>query len=415
MAPRRNDRKLGWRGRFQLYLVSVETREQLEKIHELTRNDAYDFWDVPRLNRKARVMVNRRDEGKFEGFLEQHEFDFDIAAENVQQLLNNEKSKNEEHLKKVRRNAGPKSTIDFDHYWSLEEVYDFVEEVAAKSDMVTAFDIGTTHEGRPLKALTLSKNGYINMERPVVFMDAGIHAREWATIMTIMHLLHEFTEHPELYAEQLDNTDFVIIPVLNPDGYVFAHQENRLWRKNRAQYNMLCAGVDLNRNFPAMWRFTSNACTSSYAGPFATSEPETRAMMSLMDQYKAAMVMYVAVHTSGEMVLWPWGYEATYVDNWEEHDELGKQAAAAIVAVGGPEWTVGNSVEVLNYEASGATDDYAYTVGARLAYTIELKGAGTTGFEIAAEEISKCNRETMELYKVFFKYAGGLALPNKDQ
>lgn len=71
--------------RFQLYLVSVETREQLEKIHELTRNDAYDFWDVPRLNRKARVMVNRRDEGKFEGFLEQHEFDFDIAAENVQQ------------------------------------------------------------------------------------------------------------------------------------------------------------------------------------------------------------------------------------------------------------------------------------------------------------------------------------------
>lgn len=91
--------------------------------------------------------------------------------------MDNEKKKNDEYLSKVKRNAGARSTIDFDHYWTLEEVYDFVEEVAAKSDMVTAFDIGTTHEGRPIKALTLSKNGFINMERPIVFMDAGIHAR----------------------------------------------------------------------------------------------------------------------------------------------------------------------------------------------------------------------------------------------
>lgn len=397
---------------FQLYVVHVDNRDQLNQIQELVQNGDYDFWDVPRVNRKARVMVNHVDEIMFEKFLEEHDIDFDPLVENVQQILNKERKTNEEHHRRAKRDAGAKVTVDFDHYWTLDEIYAYIEELAATSEMVTAFDIGTTHEGRPIKAMTISRNGEVAMDRPVVFMDAGIHAREWAGIMSVLYMIHEFVEHSEQYPDQLDNTDYVIIPVLNPDGYVYTHEKNRLWRKNRVQNNLLCAGVDVNRNFPAMWRFTSNACTNSYAGPEHSSEKETVAMMGLMDRYKSAMAMYVAVHTHGDMILWPWGYEYDkYCDNWEEHDQLGKLAQQAIVAVGGPEWEVGNSVEVLNYRASGATDDYAYATGARLAFTIELTGGGYEGFDLPADQIGKVSRETMEVYKVFGKHAGSLTVP----
>lgn len=47
----------------------------------------------------------------------------------------------------------------------------------------------------------------------------------------------------------LDNVDWHIVPVLNPDGYVYTFTEDRLWRKSRSLHNGgNCPGVDLNRS-----------------------------------------------------------------------------------------------------------------------------------------------------------------------
>ncbi|XP_001654128.2 carboxypeptidase B [Aedes aegypti] len=399
---------------FQLYVITPATPEQLDKVRELEQDGNYDFWDVPRLNRKARVMVSNYAEAKFEKFLEQYDIDYDSVIGNVQQILDKERRTNDDFYKRSKRNAADtKAVVDFDHYWTLDEIYTFVDDLATSNPSVKSFEIGRTPEGRPIKALTISKTGEVTKTRPVVFMDAGIHAREWAGVMSVVYMIEQFTSHPEQYADQLDNTDYVIIPVLNPDGYVYTHEVNRLWRKNRVQNNILCAGVDLNRNFPFKWAFTSNACTNTFAGMEAATESETQAMMSLMDQYKSAMTLYIAVHTHGEMILWPWGYDFVHCDNWEEHDNLGKVAQKAIKDVGGNEWIVGNSADVL-YRASGATDDYAFSNGARLAYTIELTGGGLEGFDLPASELGKVTTETMEIYKAFGKYAGTLPLPTSD-
>lgn len=65
----------------------MDNRDQLNQIQELVQNGDYDFWDVPRVNRKARVMVNHVDEIMFEKFLEEHDIDFDPIVENVQQCV----------------------------------------------------------------------------------------------------------------------------------------------------------------------------------------------------------------------------------------------------------------------------------------------------------------------------------------
>ena len=53
--------------------------------------------------------------------------------------------------------------------------------------------------------------------------------------------------------QALEDTEFHIAPVLNPDGYEHTHTIDRLWRKNKAKNIDGTVGVDLNRNWPNHW------------------------------------------------------------------------------------------------------------------------------------------------------------------
>lgn len=395
---------------FEVYIVRPETQQQLTELLKWRTGTIVDFWDVPKLNRSARVMVARADRKLAEEFFEQHDIDHDLVVEDVQELLDKERRRNKEHERRVRRDSNSRATVTFDHFWTLDEIYDYLDELAvAYNGLVRVSQVGETHEGRPIKAITISTRGEIDQTRPIVFIDGGIHAREWAGVMSVLYMIHEYVEHSEQYAAQLENADYVIVPVANPDGYAYTHDENRLWRKNRVQNNVLCYGVDLNRNFPYQWERTTTECTNNFAGRAASSEQETKALMALMDQYRGALRMYLAVHTYGEMILWPWGYDFVHAPNAADLQRLGEQARDALVAAGGPTYEVGNSADIL-YTATGATDDYAYSLGVPFAYTIELTGGGTEGFDLPAADLPRVTEQTFELLKVFGQHAGTLSV-----
>lgn len=80
-------------------------------------------------------------------------------------------------------------------------------------------------------------------------------------------------------------TDYYILPVVNPDGYEYSFVTDRLWRKNRRK-GVICAGTDLNRNFGYHWgkKGTSkNMCAETYPGKNAFSEPETEAIRNFFE------------------------------------------------------------------------------------------------------------------------------------
>jgi murein tripeptide amidase MpaA len=87
-----------------------------------------------------------------------------------------------------------------------------------------------------------------------MFVDGGIHAREWAAHMSVIYLMYQLVERSSSNMQLLDNLDWVIIPIVNPDGYVYSHTTDRFWRKNRRPQNAQCVGVDPNRNFAYEWR-----------------------------------------------------------------------------------------------------------------------------------------------------------------
>ena len=66
---------------------------------------------------------------------------------------------------------------------------------------------------------------------------SGIHAREWIAASTAFFLIDQLVEAFG-YADRSDDprthVDYYIMPILNPDGYEYSRNSDRMWRKNRA-------------------------------------------------------------------------------------------------------------------------------------------------------------------------------------
>ena len=145
-----------------------------------------------------------------------------------------------------------------------------------------------------------------------IFIDGGVHAREWASTVTVMYLIDRLISD---YGKDKNITiladyfDWYILPMFNPDGYEYSWKniETRLWRKNRSNHtdSQKCIGTDLNRNFDYEWNKVgtdSDPCGMMYPGPKPVSEIETRNvaeyLLNLGEEYVDA---YFTYHSIGQV------------------------------------------------------------------------------------------------------------------
>lgn len=107
------------------------------------------------------------------------------------------------------------------------------------------------------------------------------------------------------------------------------------------------------------------------------------------------------MHSRGSMILYPWGHDGSLSGNAFALHTVGVAMAQAIEAVAHPifpRYIVGNAVLVIGYPASGASEDYAHSIGVPLAYTYELPGLepGFEGFHLDPIWIKQVVTETWE-------------------
>lgn len=157
---------------------------------------------------------------------------------------------------------------------------------------------------------------------------------------------------------------------------------------------------------------SSNECSDTFAGLTPFSESETAAFRD----YALALNsidLYLAIHSYGQYILYPWGWTSALPDNADQLHALGSEVGTAIYAVDGTRYTVGSSTNVL-YAASGASDDWVFAVGgAPLSYTLELPGGGSYGFDLPASRILDVCVETWEGIKVYHDYIANSAQRSK--
>ncbi|XP_055684650.1 carboxypeptidase B-like isoform X1 [Lutzomyia longipalpis] len=288
-------------------------------------------------------------------------------------------------------------------YHRLSDIHGYLEYLAnTYPELCSVQSIGNSIEGRPLLVLRIS-NGGINNK--AVWIDGGIHAREWISPATVTYIIDQLVENREDQPQYVKEIDWYILPVANPDGYEYTHLVDRLWRKNRRpSVNGRCHGVDLNRNFGYHWGeqgASRQPCAETFAGMSAFSEPESLAQKQFFERSGANFQGYLSFHSYGQYILYPWGYDRFVPPDHKELERVGREAAALMKQSGGATYSVGPSGSLL-YPASGGSDDWGKgSLGIKYCYTIELRDSGRSGFILPANQIIVTSKEAQIFtYKV---------------
>ncbi|CAH0406316.1 unnamed protein product [Chilo suppressalis] len=209
--------------------------------------------------------------------------------------------------------------------------------------------------------------------------DEGIHAREWITPATTTYFINQLLTSQDANITRLrDRFDWRIFPTVNPDGYTYSFNRDRMWRKTRSRSSMFCYGADPNRNWDYNWLkhgATSNPCDyQTYGGPKPFSEKETRSLSAYISSLEN-LLAYIAFHSDAQMLLTPYSDSVEHVDNYNDLIRIGKTSLEYGERVNGEKYDGPGTAAELLYKASGGSMDWVRNkLGTPIAYTYELRG-----------------------------------------
>jgi carboxypeptidase T len=224
---------------------------------------------------------------------------------------------------------------------------------------------GYSVEGRPIWRFDI---GPQRADRPPILLTALIHGVE---VIGSLALLEVMSRLRDTGAELRERSQFVVMPVLNPDA--LASNMARLARGRAAARRKNARGVDLNRNFPVIgserpWHpFAGSNLRLSphYCGPHPLSEPESRAVYQVASELRPGLSL--GFHSFGNMLLYPWGHSHTPNPRVGPYRRL---AAAFSQAVQRIPYRCGQAIDF--FPTVGDLDDWLDDTFGTLALTVEV-------------------------------------------
>ena len=209
--------------------------------------------------------------------------------------------------------------------------------------------LGRTADGRKLYCVVA---GDKNAEKKI-FINAGIHGREYMTSQLVMKQLTVLAERTKLhsgyrgytYESLFRDTAIYIMPMVNPDGISISQNGIDRIQKDAVKEEIIriagldgqspdrtyftkwkanANGVDLNRNFDARWedyRGVSHPSAAHYKGAFAGCEEEAKAMTALTINERFRRT--ISYHAQGSIIYWYFGQRGQlYQDSYAFADRI---------------------------------------------------------------------------------------------
>jgi len=390
VAQKTQDLHLEGDGPWVVRVLTLD-REALRKLAQWA-----DVWSVHKSKGYTLVQVNRADADRLvaEGFkvkLDRKRTDL------LQRELARAVSSAPTGLAERNQTTG---IPGYPCYRTVEETFATAEAiVAAHPTLATWADVGDSWEktqsptaGYDMKVLLLT-NSAVPGPKPILFLNCAIHAREYTTAELCTRFAERLVAGYGVDADAtwlLDDQEVHLLLHTNPDGRKRA-ETGLSWRKNTN--NNYCSntnyrGADLNRNFDFEWGCcggsSGSACSETYRGPYAASEPEIQAVEAYvtsifpdqrLDDLSTpapddATGVAIDIHSYGQLVIWPWGFISSPAPNGTELQTLGRKLA--YFNGHEPEQAIGL------YPTDGTSDSFYYGRLGVAAYGYEL---GTAFFE----------------------------------
>lgn len=155
---------------------------------------------------------------------------------------------------------------------------------------------------------------------PIIYMQAAIHGIEYVNPIGVLELMAQITNaiDNDVFLWLKNNFVFVVIPVLNPYGYM-----NSL----RGNVN----GVDLNKNFPEYWDYgTSDTSSTRYRGAAPLSEKEAQYAYTTFSDLAATGRMLFGFDWHGHGAFENYKQMTTYLVGNYETQKLEKAGIAVV-------------------------------------------------------------------------------------
>jgi len=363
----------------------------------------------------------------------------------------------------------------FDTFRSNDDIVTFLQNLSTNNPNHVNFipSIGKSLEGRDIPAVRIC--GSNNCDKaPKVYVQGLLHAREWIGGAASLFIAHIFASATSKSSDEKDSgamasgrvtktlesvgekaseaataeldqplvarakellksLELVVVPVVNPDGYAFTWEGDRLWRKNRRAFDDGTFGVDLNRNFdvPHPWGpgvansappgvgESDDISSEVYRGPASFSEPEAIAVRDFVTGLAPANLRLLGLdlHSYGQRVLRGYGYQTPEMGMPEDEDlqkSIGDAAAEAMGAMHG-ETYVSEHAGLGHFIGAGGCDDWMHDLGHMLAFTMELRDTGTNGFLLSDADILPASREALEGVLTMAEHASRTHMATHDQ
>ncbi|KAF7636161.1 Peptidase_M14 domain-containing protein [Meloidogyne graminicola] len=241
---------------FKLLRLNPRTELQINWLRSLYSSDTnsappffnLDFWQPPtHIGSLVDLTVSPIDAPAFFGELRHRELDYLVIADNLEDLINKERNNqkqqffadnndDKEYLIKENkdkywfgRNKPKEPEYRYDRYNPLTRIEEHLFRLREMNPkLISLYEIGKTHENRSIVTAKISARRIMPDENwrpfkgPAIWIDAGIHAREWigpATAMILIAALINGYNSEDIEIRYLvENIDWYITPVLNPDG-----------------------------------------------------------------------------------------------------------------------------------------------------------------------------------------------------
>lgn len=390
----------------QVLRISASSQKQLNLVKSLEQLQhlKLDFWKEPvRCSLPIDVRVPAKHVSTIKTILKSNNIAHSVMIENLQSLVDEERIST--LISELRQNGT--YSFNYRYYHPLKEIYKWMKNLADENpQLIRRMRIGRSSQGRAIHVLKFS-TGH---RRPAIWIDAGIHGREWiapaVAIWMAKKITTDYGNDPSI-TSLLNKMDIFMVIMANPDGYVYSKTTDRMWRKTMSKRpGSRCFGVDPNRNFDANFGGKGSSrvpCSESYCGPHVHSEPEIKAIVNFIKK-NGRFIVFLTLHNYSQRLMYPYGYTQETPENVEELDMLAHEATEALTSLYGTRYSYGSIVQLIN-ESSGNSIDWSCKQGVKYSYAFELRDEGQYGFILPRSQIVPTAEETWLAVKKIMEHA----------